>query len=73
VAALAGVRNVWNDIEISYDIDPVDVDLHVQEALDRSALVPDGSDVKADKDNVITPDRPCPARGPNTTQCSAPR
>jgi len=28
---------------------------HVQEALDRSALVPDGSDVKADtKDNVIT-------------------
>jgi len=49
------VRNVWNDIEISYDIDPVDVDLHVQEALDRSTLVPDGSDVTADtKDNVIT-------------------
>ena len=49
VAGLAGVRNVWNDI------DPVDVDLHVQEALDRSALVPDGSDVKADtKGNVIT-------------------
>jgi hypothetical protein len=34
VAGLAGVRNVWNDIE------PVAVDLHVQEALDRSALVP---------------------------------
>jgi osmotically-inducible protein OsmY len=49
VAGLAGVRNVWNDI------DPVDVDLHVQEALDRWALVPDGSDVTADtKDNVIT-------------------
>jgi hypothetical protein len=32
---------------ISYGIDPVDVDLHVQEALDRAALVPDGSDVKA--------------------------
>ena len=47
VAVLAGVRNVWNEIEISYDIDPVDVDLHVQEALDRSALVPDGSDVTA--------------------------
>ena len=31
------------------------VDLHVQEALDRSALVPDGSDVKADtKGGVIT-------------------
>ena len=29
--------------------------MHVQEALDRSALVPDGSDVTAGtKDNVIT-------------------
>ena len=55
VAVLAGVRNVWNEIEISYDIDPVGVNLHVQEALDRSALVPDGSDVTAGtKDNVIT-------------------
>jgi osmotically-inducible protein OsmY len=55
VAGLTGVRNVWNDIQISYDIDPVDVDLHVQEALDRSALIPDGSDVRADtKNNVIT-------------------
>jgi osmotically-inducible protein OsmY len=55
VAVLAGVRNVWNDIVISYHLDPVDVDLHVQEALDRSALVPDGSDVNAGtKDNVIT-------------------
>ena len=41
VAGLTGVRNVRDDIEISYDADPVDVDLHVQEALDRSALVPD--------------------------------
>ena len=33
----------------------MDVDLHLQEAPDRSALVPDGGDVKADtKDNVIT-------------------
>jgi osmotically-inducible protein OsmY len=55
VVGLTGVRNVWNDIVISYDLDPVDVDLHVQEALDRSALVPDGSDVKADtKGRVIT-------------------
>jgi osmotically-inducible protein OsmY len=55
VAGLTGVRNVWNDIEISYDLDPVDVDLHVQEALDRSALVPDGSDVTATtKDGIIT-------------------
>jgi osmotically-inducible protein OsmY len=55
VTGLTGVRNVMNDIDISYVIDPVDVDLHVQEALDRSALVPDNSDVKSDtKDNVIT-------------------
>ena len=55
VAVLPGVRNVWNEIEISYDLDPVAVDLHVQEALDRSALVPDGSDVTAGtKDGIIT-------------------
>jgi osmotically-inducible protein OsmY len=55
VSGLVGVRNVENDIDISYAVDAVDVDLHVQEALDRSALVPDDSDVKsATKDNVIT-------------------
>jgi osmotically-inducible protein OsmY len=55
VASLVGVRNVENDIDIIYVIDPVDVDLNVHQALDRSALVPDDSDVKSDtKDNVIT-------------------
>ena len=55
MAGLIGVRNVENDIDIAYAADPVDVDLHVREALDRSALVPDDSDVSADtKDNVIT-------------------
>ncbi len=55
VAGLTGVRNVFDEIEISYAIDPVDVDLHVQQALERSALVPDGSDVTAQtKDYVIT-------------------
>jgi osmotically-inducible protein OsmY len=55
VSRLRGVRNVIDDIDISYDLDPVDVDLHVQEALDRLALVPDASDVKAElKDGVIT-------------------
>ena len=53
VAGLTGVRNVRDDIEISYDADPVDVDLHVQEALGRSALVPDDSDVKAATDGSI--------------------
>jgi osmotically-inducible protein OsmY len=46
VAGLTGVRNVRDEIEISYDVDQVDVDLHVQEALARSALVADDSDVK---------------------------
>jgi len=46
VSGLIGLRNVRNDIEVSYGTDPVDVDLHVQEALDRSALIPDDSDVQ---------------------------
>ena len=55
VAGVAGVRNVFDDINILYVIDPVDVDLHVQEALERSAMLADGSDVKTDtKDGVIT-------------------
>ena len=55
VAGLTGVRKVRDDIGISYDPDPMDVDLHVQEALARSALVPDDSDVKASIDgSVIT-------------------
>jgi osmotically-inducible protein OsmY len=48
VAALTGVRNVRDDIDIAYDADPVDVDLHVQDALDRYALIPDDSDVQVD-------------------------
>ncbi len=53
VAGLTGVRNVSDEIEISYDADAVDVDLHIQEALARSALVPDDSDVKAATDGSI--------------------
>jgi osmotically-inducible protein OsmY len=55
IAGLIGVRNVSDDIDIAYAADPVDVDLHIREALDRSALVPDDSDVSADtKDGIIT-------------------
>ena len=55
VGGLTGVRNVRDDIDIAYNADPVDVDLHVQEALDRSALIPDDSDVQVSvKANVIT-------------------
>jgi len=56
VSGLIGLRNVRNDIEISYNAEsPVDVDLHVQEALERSALVSDDSDVSvATKGGIIT-------------------
>ena len=56
ISGLIGLRNVRNDIEIGYDAgSPIDVDLHVQEALDRSALVPDDSDVQVvTKESTIT-------------------
>jgi len=55
VAALTGVRNVRDNIEISWDADPVDVTVAVQDALDRNALIPDDSDVVVDTDgNSVT-------------------
>ena len=48
VAGLTGVRNVKDEIEITYDADPVDVTELVQDALDRNALVEDDSDVHVD-------------------------
>jgi osmotically-inducible protein OsmY len=55
VAGLVGVRNVKNDIDISYDADPVDVTWLVQDALDRNALVDDDSDVCVDTSgNTVT-------------------
>ena len=46
VAGLTGVRSVKDEIEITYDADPVDVTGLVQDALDRNALVEDDSDVR---------------------------
>jgi osmotically-inducible protein OsmY len=55
VAGLTGVRNVKDDIDISYDTDPVDVTWLVQGALDRNALVDDDSDVSVDTSgNTVT-------------------
>jgi osmotically-inducible protein OsmY len=55
VAYLTGVRNVRDDIAISTDADPVDVTLNVQDALDRSALILDDSDVTVDTSgNAVT-------------------
>jgi osmotically-inducible protein OsmY len=55
VAGLTGVRNVSDDIDISNDADPVDVTAHVQDALDRYALIRDDSDVTVDTEgNTVT-------------------
>jgi osmotically-inducible protein OsmY len=55
VAGLVGVRNVKDDIEISYDADAVDVTVYVRDALDRNALVDDDSDVSVDASgNTVT-------------------
>ena len=55
VSRLTGVRNVKNEIAIWADADPVSVTLSVQTALERSALVPDDSDVLVDtRGNTVT-------------------
>jgi osmotically-inducible protein OsmY len=55
VAGLPGVRNVRDEIEIATDADPADVTELVQDALDRSAIVEDDSDVHVDASgNTVT-------------------
>jgi osmotically-inducible protein OsmY len=55
VAGLTGVRNIKDEIEIAYDADPVDVTFHVQDALDRYALIADDSEVLVTtNDNAVT-------------------
>src|SRR5579859_7522171 len=53
VAGLTGVRNLRDDIEIRNDADPADVLVHVQEALDRYALIPNDSDVEVTTEGNI--------------------
>jgi osmotically-inducible protein OsmY len=53
VAGLTGVRNIKDDLLISNDADPIDVTVHVQEALDRYALIPDDSDVSVYTDESM--------------------
>jgi osmotically-inducible protein OsmY len=48
VAGLTGVRNIKDDIEITYDTDPIGVTQIVLGALDRYALVADDCDVTVD-------------------------
>ena len=55
VSVLAGVRNVMNYIEVVRPADATDVRLHVQDTLDRHALVPDDSDVWVEvSDDTVT-------------------
>ena len=55
VAGLTGVRNIIDDIDFSYDADPADVTVLVQNALDRNALIADDSDVSVDATgNTVT-------------------
>jgi osmotically-inducible protein OsmY len=55
VAGLTGVRNIRDDIDLSYDADPVDVTILVQSALDRNALIADDSNVSVDTaGNTVT-------------------
>ena len=46
VSGLTGVRQVKDDIEVSYDADPLDVTILVDDAIDRNALFDDDSDVQ---------------------------
>ena len=55
VARLVGVRNVKDDVVVSYDADPIDVTRFVRDALARNALVGDDSDVSVDTSgNTVT-------------------
>lgn len=48
IAGLTGVRNITNDIEIFSEMEAADVNMLVQDALDRYGLISDDSDVQVD-------------------------
>jgi osmotically-inducible protein OsmY len=55
VTGLTGVRNVMDEIEIGCNADPIDVDIIVQDALDRYALIPDDSNLVVETSgNTVT-------------------
>jgi osmotically-inducible protein OsmY len=55
VAGLTGVRNIKDEIVVSWDAEPVDVTALVQDALDRRALFTDDSAVAVDTvGNTVT-------------------
>ncbi len=55
IAELTGVRNITDDIEIFSDEEAADVTMLVQDALNRYALIPDGSDVQVQaSDGTVT-------------------
>jgi osmotically-inducible protein OsmY len=54
VAGLAGVRNITDDIEIFSEVEAADVNMLVENALDRYGLIADDSDVLEARDGSIS-------------------
>ena len=55
IAGLTGVRNIKNEIEIRSGAERLGVTLNVQDALNRYALIPEGSDVTVETSgNTVT-------------------
>lgn len=55
IAKLTGVRSITDDIDIFSEEEAADVTMLVQDALDRYALIPDGSDVEVEaSDGTVT-------------------
>jgi osmotically-inducible protein OsmY len=55
VSGLIGVRNVQDEIELAFDVDPGDVKRLVKQALERNGPVPDDSDVAVNTSgNTVT-------------------
>ncbi len=47
VSGLTGIRNIRDEIELGFDVDPADVNRLVRQALDRHQVLPDDSHVTA--------------------------
>jgi osmotically-inducible protein OsmY len=55
IDGLIGVRNIKNEINILNDVDVVEINVNVQDALDRYSLIVDDSDVLVSTDlNTVT-------------------
>ena len=67
------IKDVRHAVEAELEFDPVDVTCSLQDALDRSALVDDDSDVSVDTSGNTVTLHGTSVPGPNATRWSAPR